>query len=59
MRMRFAAFFSLLIVLTGCLPDQSKEVTACVMEAERFYHMYNAVDPEKPEQQIFNFVHGR
>jgi hypothetical protein len=46
--MRYAVFLSLLITLKGCLPDQAKDVAACVTEAERFYRMYKAVDPEDP-----------
>jgi hypothetical protein len=50
MGMRYAVLFSLLIILTGCLP-QSKDVAACVTEAERFYPMYTAVDPESPSSK--------
>jgi hypothetical protein len=49
--MRYAVFLSLLITLKGCLPDQAKDVAACVTEAERFYRMYKAVDPEDPSSQ--------
>jgi len=51
MGMRYAVLFSLLIILTGCLPDQSKDVSACVSEAERFYHVYTDVDPESPSSR--------
>jgi hypothetical protein len=51
MCMRYAVLFSLLFFLTGRVPYPSKAVAACVMEAERFYHMYNAVDPEDPSSK--------
>jgi hypothetical protein len=52
MCMRYAVLLSVLIVLTGCVPDQSKDVAACVTEAERFYHMYTTVDPESPSSKF-------
>jgi hypothetical protein len=36
------------VAVTGCLPHQSKDLASCVAEAERFYHIYDAVDLENP-----------
>jgi hypothetical protein len=40
------------IALAGCLPDQTKDVATCRTEAERFYPMYNVVDPADPSSQF-------
>jgi len=48
MWMRYAVLLSLLVAVTGCLPHQSKDLASCVAEAERFYHIYDAVDLENP-----------
>jgi hypothetical protein len=39
------------IGLAGCLPNQREDMEACRSEAERFYHMYKAVDPDDPSSQ--------
>jgi hypothetical protein len=49
--MRREALFVLSIGLGGCSPDQHKAMEACRLEAERFYHMYKAVDPDDPSSQ--------
>jgi hypothetical protein len=49
--MRRAVSILLAIGLGGCLPDQAKDVAACQTEAERFYQMYHAVDPNDPSSQ--------
>src|SRR5262245_5399096 len=51
MGIRYAVLFSLLIILTGCLPDQPRDMAACVSEAERFYHVYTDLDPESPSSR--------
>jgi hypothetical protein len=50
-KMRRGAALLMLIGLGGCLPDQAKDVTACRTEAERFYHTYEAVEPDDPASQ--------
>jgi hypothetical protein len=37
--------------LAGCLPTASKEMAACHTEAGRFYHTYQAIDPDDPSSQ--------
>ena len=41
----------LAIGLAGCLPDQAKVLDACRQDADRFYHTYEAVDPNHPSSQ--------
>ena len=49
--MRLEVVLFMMITLGGCLPDQTKDVAACRTEAERFYHTYEAVDPNEPSSQ--------
>lgn len=37
--------------LTGWLLDRPKAMDQCLKEAERFYHLYNVVDPNDPSSQ--------
>jgi hypothetical protein len=39
------------ISLTDWVPDKTRDMEVCRIEAERFYHMYNAVDPNDPSSQ--------
>jgi hypothetical protein len=41
----------MLFDLTGCLPDQAKTMDDCRQEAERFYQLYKAVDPNDPSSK--------
>ena len=38
----------LVVVLGGCLPDQSEDMTACKAEVMRFYPGYIAANPDDP-----------
>ena len=50
-RMERNVVFLMLISLGGCLPDNAKDMATCRTEAEHFYHMYKAVDPNDPSSQ--------
>ena len=50
--MRREVAFLMAITLGGCLPDKAKDMAACQTEADRFYHMYKAVDPKDPSSQF-------
>jgi hypothetical protein len=39
------------VTLGGCLPDQSKNITICRTEADRFYQGYQALDADSPRDQ--------
>jgi hypothetical protein len=39
------------IVVGGCLPDQTKAVAACRVEADRFYQGYGAADVDNPRSR--------
>ena len=49
--MQREVFLLMAISLGGCLPNQGKAMEVCRSEAERFYHMYNAVNPDDPSSQ--------
>jgi hypothetical protein len=49
--MKRQAILLMLFALDGCLPDQSRDMAACRMQADRFYHMYNAIDPDDPSSK--------
>ncbi len=44
--MRRIAVLLLPLLLAGCFPDQSRDVSACEVEASRFFQTYKAVDPD-------------
>ena len=46
--MRRAAIVLAALSLSGCLPDQPKDVEACMGEASRFYQLTRAVDANDP-----------
>ena len=50
--MRREAAFLMVVSLGSCSPNNAKNVTACRIEADRFYHMYKAVDPKDPGSQF-------
>jgi hypothetical protein len=39
------------ITLGGCLPDQSKEIAACRLEADRFFQGYTTSDVDNPRSK--------
>ena len=49
--MRRECILLLALTVTGCLPDQAKDVAACQIDADRFYQTYRAVDPADPSSQ--------
>lgn len=49
--MKRKAILFAVVILGGCLPEQGKDLTACQVEAERFYQTYHAVDPEDPSSK--------
>src|ERR1700742_543923 len=50
--MRSEVAFLVVITLGGCSSDAAKDMSACRIEADRFYHMYKAVDPNDPSSQF-------
>jgi hypothetical protein len=50
-KMRRAVLLLVVITLGGCLPDQSNDVAACRIEADRFYQARNAADVDNPKSQ--------
>jgi hypothetical protein len=49
--MRRKAVLLVALALAGCLPDQSKDVAACEVEAGRFFQLNKAADPNTTVSQ--------
>jgi hypothetical protein len=49
--MRWQAAVLMTVALEGCVPDQTKDVSACQSEANRFFQTYKAVDPDDPSSR--------
>jgi hypothetical protein len=46
--MKRKAVLILALALAGCVPDQAKDLAGCEAQAERFYPLFKAVEPNAP-----------
>lgn len=49
--MRREVLFIAALAVAGCLPDQAKDLTACRIQADRFYQGYDDVDVNNPRSR--------
>jgi hypothetical protein len=49
--MKRAIVLLIAITLGGCLQDQTKEIAACRLEADRFFQGYTTADVDNPRSQ--------